>query len=156
MTLHRENGFTLIELLIVVAIIGILASIALPATHVSYVAKSTVIRSISAAKPLQMDVMNYYSQHQHFPNNSRELNSENLSALKADRVTDVTILKKGQIIITYDSHLNFSYPNHYSFDTSDKTLILVPTFNNGSISWDICSQGTVPTDFRPPQCHQKF
>lgn len=64
MTPFRKKGFTLVELLIVVAIIYILASIVTPATHVSYIAKLTVISSINAVKPLQMEIVNYYLQQQ--------------------------------------------------------------------------------------------
>jgi len=155
MTDYKETGFTIIELLIVIAIIYILASIALPATHISYAAKHTVISSISSVKPLQLDIVNYYNQHQRFPNDSNELNAECLSALTIDNVTDINILAEGRIIITYASHLNFSFPNHYSFDLSDRTLILTPAFSDDIISWDFCSEGTVPADFRPSACYDK-
>ena len=151
----KNKGFTFIELLIVVAIIYILASIALPATHVSYAAKHTVISSIISVKPLQLEIVNYYLQHQRFPNDSNEINAKSISALNMDNVTDVKILIEGRIIITYASHLNFSFPNHYSFDLSDRTLILIPKLSNGIISWDFCSHGTVPADFRPSPCYEK-
>ena len=52
---NKQKGFTLIELMIVVAIIGILAAIALPA-YQSYTARANFSEIISAASPAKTAV----------------------------------------------------------------------------------------------------
>lgn len=52
MTAQRSSGFTLIELMIVVAIIGILAAIAIPA-YQDYVARAHVASGIATINPLK-------------------------------------------------------------------------------------------------------
>lgn len=64
-----QSGFTLIELMIVVAIIGILAAIAVPA-YQSYLARSQVTEAISLIDGLKSPVADYYGQAGLCPVNS--------------------------------------------------------------------------------------
>ena len=58
--MKRQSGFTLIELMIVVAIIGILAAIALPA-YQDYTARSQVSEAMSLASGLKIQVADIYA-----------------------------------------------------------------------------------------------
>src|ERR1700733_4270588 len=64
-----QKGFTLIELMIVIAIIGILAAIAIPA-YQNYTIRSQVTEGISLASGWKTAISEYYAQNGSFPSNS--------------------------------------------------------------------------------------
>ncbi len=61
-----QKGFTLIELMIVVAIIGILAAIAIPA-YQDYTIRAQVTEGINLADAVKVAVADYYTQNGTFP-----------------------------------------------------------------------------------------
>ena len=66
-----QQGFTLIELMIVVAIIGILAALALPA-YQDYTGRAQFSESLTVAGGLKTDVLDYVGQHGACPANATD------------------------------------------------------------------------------------
>ena len=64
-----QKGFTLIELMIVIAIIGILAAIAIPA-YQNYTIRSQVTEGLSLADGWKTSISEYYAQYGSFPSGS--------------------------------------------------------------------------------------
>ena len=65
---NGNKGFTLVELMIVVAVIGILVSIAFP-RYSQYQARSYNTQSLSNVRIIKLEALSYYSEWGHFPNN---------------------------------------------------------------------------------------
>ncbi len=62
----KQQGFTLIELMIVIAIVGILAAIALPA-YQDYTVRAKVSEALANLAEAKTTIAEYYSANNHFP-----------------------------------------------------------------------------------------
>jgi type IV pilus assembly protein PilA len=109
-TLHK--GFTLIELMIVIAIIGILAAIAIPA-YQDYTIRTQVTEGLNMSGAVKAGIADYYAQHGAFPTGplttapaAGGLGYTNLPSGKY--VSKVDIAGGGnQIVVTYSNAGNF-------------------------------------------------
>ena len=145
MTQQNQKGFTLIELMIVVAIIGILAAVALPA-YQDYTKRAHVSEGITLAGSAKSAVTEYYVSQSDWPADNTTAGLPTGTDITGNAVTSVTVSKTGTspsiITIVYNSKVE---------DT--KTIVLTPTLgsNNGSIKWT-CTAGTVNDKYKPANC----
>ena len=139
-----QAGFTLIELMIVVAIIGILAAIALPA-YQDYTKRSHVSEGLSLAGAAKMGVTEYYSDKGQWPTSNADVGLASSASIKGNAVSSVAVGANGVITITYNTKVE-----------SGKSIIMTPTSSNtaGSITWVCNTAGanTVQAKYRPATC----
>lgn len=86
----NTKGFTLIELMIVVAIIGILASVALP-SYSQYTLKAHMAEPIMYAGNLKQPITEYYTHHLSFPENNDQAGIPSFDKMMTNKIQSVTI-----------------------------------------------------------------
>lgn len=152
--MNAQKGFTLIELMIVVAIIGILAAIAIPA-YQNYIARAQVTEALTLASGQKGAVADIYSQDGSCVNNSSAASNgiPIKTAIKGKYVAEVATGGTGAAGggCTITAKMNST---GVSTDIQGKELVLTMTNNGGSMSWECTSTGSTKIDqkYLPKAC----
>ena len=124
--MKKEQGFTLIELMIVVAIIGILAAVALPA-YQNYTNRAKVTEALSVAAAAKLAVAETFTSNGALPTTNTEAGLPTSTDMNGTDVLSVAVGGSGVITVTMRNSTNAVL--------SDKTVTLTPTTSAGSITW---------------------
>ncbi|MBH6471200.1 pilin [Neisseria meningitidis] len=125
-----QKGFTLIELMIVIAIVGILAAVALPA-YQDYTARAQVSEAILLAEGQKSAVTEYYLNHGTWPSNNSDAGVASSTDIKGKYVEKVEVAKG---VIT--AEMKSSGVNK---EIQGKKLSLWAKRQDGSVKW-FCGQ----------------
>ncbi len=129
-----QKGFTLIELMIVVAIIGILAAIAIPA-YQDYTIRAQVSEGLTLSADLKAAIAETTAQTGNWPLDLAALGLLNTTTKEAKYVTGL-LVTNGTIQITYGDQANSRI--------AAGTLTIKPYLNdNFDVVW-VCGNATVP------------
>jgi type IV pilus assembly protein PilA len=97
-----QKGFTLIELMIVVAIIGILAAIAIPA-YQDYTIRSQITEGLNLAADMKAAVAESYANNGVWPANNAAVG---VNAVKSGKYVTGVAIATGTINITFGNQAN--------------------------------------------------
>ncbi|HGO6901415.1 TPA: pilin [Neisseria meningitidis] len=130
-----QKGFTLIELMIVIAIVGILAAVALPA-YQDYTARAQVSEAILLAEGQKSAVTEYYLNHGEWPGGNSSAGVASSSEIKGKYVQSVTVAK-GVVTAEMKS-------TGVNKEIQGKKLSLWAKRQDGSVKW-FCGQPVTRT-----------
>lgn len=132
---RTHQGFTLIELMIVVAIIGILAAIAVPA-YQDYTIRTQVTEGLNLANEAKAGVADFNANRGILPQTNASAGVAVSSSITGNYVTSVAVAGSGGITITYGNKANA--------EISNATLGLRTAKNAAKgIVW-VCGRSSVP------------
>ncbi|HGG7696071.1 TPA: pilin [Neisseria meningitidis] len=131
-----QKGFTLIELMIVIAIVGILAAVALPA-YQDYTARAQVSEAILLAEGQKSAVTEYYLNHGEWPGDNSSAGVASSTDIKGKYVAGVKV-EKGVITATMAS-------TGVNKEIQGRKLSLWAKRQAGSVKW-FCGQPVTRTD----------
>lgn len=138
-----DQGFTLIELMIVVAIIGILAAIAIPA-YQDYTIRAQVSEGLTLASGAKVAIAEFHQDAGTWPADNPAAGLSLPASIKG-KYTDSLTINGAQIQIVFGSQANASLL------ASGGNLVLTATALATTIEWT-CSDSTIPSRWLPAVC----
>jgi len=139
-----QQGFTLIELMIVVAIIGILAAIAIPA-YQDYTVRAKVSEGLSLASSAKVTVSE--NAFNGIADKSRGWTKPQATV----NVNDLSVSAAGVITITYTTAAGGGTIIMTPTDATGSALTNTAVIPSGAIQWT-CTGGTLQQKYRPANC----
>ena len=141
---HIQKGFTLIELMIVVAIIGILAAIAIPA-YQDYTIRSQVTEGLNLAGSVKAAVAESFAQTGEWPDDNLDagiVDASNNAVVPSGKYVTSVEIANGTINITYGEQANSKILNG--------VLSLRPMVSpNDDVIW-VCGNAADPSTASDP------
>lgn len=134
----KKFGFTLIELMVTIAIIGILASIAVP-TYKNYVIRARVTEGLNLAMAAKTAVNEAISANE--GRLSDDMGKDYKGHVATENVKSIVITPTtGDVTITFTEK------------AGDGTMVLHPVVSTtGDITWQ-CKEGSLDAKYRPSSC----
>jgi len=139
--MKQQQGFTLIELMIVIAIIGILAAIAIPA-YQDYTIRAKVSEGLNLASAAKLAVAETYDSTGGTVSGHAAWGLPDAVSISGNNVSSVTVADSGLITI--------EYVNLGGSTTDGENVTLDPSFDAGATTWE-CS-GSIASKYRPATC----
>ncbi|HHJ40310.1 MAG: pilus assembly protein PilE [Methylothermaceae bacteria B42] len=140
---RTQQGFTLIELMIVVAIIGILAAIAIPA-YQDYTIRAKVSEGIVAASAAKASVSEYYTSQGAMP----------ATGTAAGFVTTSTAIIQSlgyTQVSTTAGNVTVAFKAIGGDAAAGETIIFRGVGSSSGVTWT-CTGGTLDDKYRPANC----
>lgn len=148
--MRSKGGFTLIELMIVVAIVGVLAAIAIPAYR-NYVDRAKMSEVLAALDAISQGASEYHAVLSFFPRST--YGASNLASFSEEYAT-ITLVDSGNRYVAISIRANFTTLDLAKYDnTTNGQLDMVVTYDNTtdtgySKRWDL-SSSTIDAIYLP-------